>query len=100
MATVVWEPVKGQMCDRIGEWVSLEVRLGYPAELLPAPPPPAPRQYRSPPSPRRRPSSDVSRSGPRIGVGPLITIPLGHAAGRPFAAPPSGPPIDVKEPMN
>ena len=39
MATVVWEPVKGQMCDRIGEWVSLEVRLVYPAEILPDQPP-------------------------------------------------------------
>ena len=39
MATVVWEPVKSQKCDRVGEWVSLEVRLAYPADFLPDQPP-------------------------------------------------------------
>jgi hypothetical protein len=39
MATVIWEPVKSQRCDRVGEWVRLEVRVAYPAELLPDQPP-------------------------------------------------------------
>lgn len=39
MAVVRWEPIKRQTCERIGEVVTLECKLVYPAEHLPDQPP-------------------------------------------------------------
>lgn len=39
MAYVTWETQKRTMCERVGEEVSLEARVVYPAEILPDQPP-------------------------------------------------------------
>lgn len=39
MARVVWEVLKTQNCDRVGEVVTLEVQRAYPADILPDQPP-------------------------------------------------------------
>lgn len=39
MAETVWEIVRRERCDRIGEVVSLEVCRVYPADFLPEQPP-------------------------------------------------------------
>jgi len=35
MAMVVWRSVKCQMCQRVGEEVTLQARLAYPIDYLP-----------------------------------------------------------------
>ncbi len=39
MAWVTWEPIRRQLCDRVGEEVALEAKLVYPAAHLPESPP-------------------------------------------------------------
>jgi hypothetical protein len=39
MSSMAWEPVKQFDCERIGESVTLECKLVYPAEHLPDQPP-------------------------------------------------------------
>jgi len=39
MPEVIWKPIKRAMCDRIGEEVTLEGRVVYPADIFPDHPP-------------------------------------------------------------
>lgn len=39
MAVVTWKTIKNSGCERVGEIVSLEARVVYPAEWLPDQPP-------------------------------------------------------------
>ena len=39
MERVTWEPVKYMCCDRIGEDVTLQVKVVYPSDILPDQPP-------------------------------------------------------------
>jgi hypothetical protein len=39
MPVVIWKTMKRTSCDRVGEDVSLEARVVYPAEFLPDQPP-------------------------------------------------------------
>ena len=39
MAVQLWQELRQQHCDRIGEVVALECRLVYPADVLPDQPP-------------------------------------------------------------
>ena len=39
MAVVTWKTIKNTGCERVGEIVSLEARVVYPAEWLPDQPP-------------------------------------------------------------
>ena len=39
MAYVTWEPIQRSECERIGKEAALEVRLVYPADIMPDQPP-------------------------------------------------------------
>ena len=39
VASCVWSPIKRAICERIGEEVTLEVRMVFPADILPDQPP-------------------------------------------------------------
>lgn len=39
MNRVAWEPVKGICCERVGEDVTLQVKVIYPLDILPDQPP-------------------------------------------------------------